>query len=108
MTDNTQAETPAVEELAKEGAQASSAERPYRKTLRGYVVSDKMDKTIVIEVEERVKHARYGKVTTKTSKFKAHDEENTAGIGDRVLVMETRPLSASKRWRLVEILERAK
>lgn len=108
MTDNTQAETPAVEELAKEGAQASSAERPYRKTLRGYVVSDKMDKTIVVEVEERVKHARYGKVTTKTSKFKAHDEENTAGIGDRVLVMETRPLSASKRWRLVEILERAK
>jgi len=108
MTDNTQAETPAVEELAKEGAQASSAERPYRKTLRGYVVSDKMDKTIVVEVEERVKHARYGKVTTKTSRFKAHDEENTAGIGDRVLVMETRPLSASKRWRLVEILERAK
>ena len=108
MTDNNQAETPAVEELAKEGAQASSAERPYRKTLRGYVVSDKMDKTIVVEVEERVKHARYGKVTTKTSKFKAHDEENTAGIGDRVLVMETRPLSASKRWRLVEILERAK
>jgi len=108
MTENTQAETPAVEELAKEGAQASSAERPYRKTLRGYVVSDKMDKTIVIEVEERVKHARYGKVTTKTSRFKAHDEENTAGIGDRVLVMETRPLSASKRWRLVEILERAK
>ena len=108
MTDNTQAETPAVEELAKEGAQASSSERPYRKTLRGYVVSDKMDKTIVVAVEERVKHARYGKVTTKTSKFKAHDEENTAGIGDRVLVMETRPLSASKRWRLVEILERAK
>ena len=108
MTENNQAETPAVEDLAKEGAQASSAERPYRKTLRGYVVSDKMDKTIVVEVEERVKHARYGKVTTKTSKFKAHDEENTAGICDRVLVMETRPLSASKRWRLVEILERAK
>ncbi|MFE7606250.1 30S ribosomal protein S17 [Brachybacterium paraconglomeratum] len=108
MTENNQAETPAVEDLAKEGAQASTAERPYRKTLRGYVVSDKMDKTIVVEVEERVKHARYGKVTTKTSKFKAHDEENTAGIGDRVLVMETRPLSASKRWRLVEILERAK
>ncbi|WP_341856223.1 30S ribosomal protein S17 [Brachybacterium sp. GPGPB12] len=108
MTENNQAVTPAVEDLAKEGAQASTAERPYRKTLRGYVVSDKMDKTIVVEVEERVKHARYGKVTTKTSKFKAHDEENTAGIGDRVLVMETRPLSASKRWRLVEILERAK
>ena len=108
MTENNQAETPAVEDLAKEGAQASSAERPYRKTLRGYVVSDKMDKTIVVEVEERVKHARYGKVTTKTSKFKAHDEDNSAGIGDRVLVMETRPTSATKRWRLVEIIERAK
>ncbi|ATG51285.1 30S ribosomal protein S17 [Brachybacterium vulturis] len=111
MTDNTQAETPAAEELdvlEKEGAHASSSERPYRKTVRGFVVSDKMDKTIVVEVEERVKHARYGKVTTKTSKFKAHDEENTAGVGDRVVVMETRPTSATKRWRLVEILERAK
>ena len=67
-----------------------------------------MEKTIVVEVEERVKHARYGKVTTKTSKFKAHDEENTAGIGDRVVLMETRPMSASKRWRLVEVTERAK
>ena len=84
------------------------AERPYRKTLRGFVVSDKMDKTVVIEVEERVKHTRYGKVTTKTSRFKAHDEENAAGTGDRVLIMETRPTSATKRWRLVEILERAK
>ena len=108
MTENSKAESPAVEELDKEGAHASSQERPYRKTLRGYVVSDKMEKTIVVEVEERVKHARYGKVTTKTSKFKAHDEENTAGIGDRVLIMETRPTSASKRWRLAEILERAK
>ncbi|PMC76238.1 MULTISPECIES: 30S ribosomal protein S17 [unclassified Brachybacterium] len=107
-TANTEVETPEVEELDKEGAHASSSERPYRKTQRGYVVSDKMEKTIVVEVEERVKHARYGKVTTKTSKFKAHDEENTAGVGDRVLIMETRPLSASKRWRLVEILERAK
>ena len=97
-----------VEELEKEGAHASSSERPYRKTMRGYVVSDKMDKTIVVEVEERVKHALYGKVMKKTHKFKAHDEENTAGIGDRVLIMETRPLSATKRWRLVEILERAK
>lgn len=83
-------------------------ERAYRKTLRGYVVSDKMDKTIVVEVEERVKHSLYGKVMKKNKKFKAHDEENTAGIGDRVLIMETRPLSASKRWRLVEILEKAK
>lgn len=108
MTENTQAETTAVEEHDKEGAHASSSERPYRKTLRGYVVSDKMDKTVVVAVEERVKHARYGKVTTRTSRFKAHDEENTAGIGDRVLLMETRPTSATKRWRLVEILERAK
>jgi small subunit ribosomal protein S17 len=108
MTDNNQADTSAVEELDKEGAHASSHERPYRKTQRGYVVSNKMDKTIVIEVEERVKHARYGKVTTKTSRFKAHDEENSAGIGDRVVVMETRPTSATKRWRLVEIVERAK
>ena len=96
------------QDIALEGHHASSHERPYRKTLRGYVVSDKMDKTIVVEVEERVKHALYGKVMTKTQKFKAHDEENIAGIGDRVLLMETRPLSASKRWRLVEILEKAK
>ena len=108
MTENNQAVTPAVEDLAKEGAQASSAERPYRKTLRGYVVSDKMDKTIVVEVEERVKHARYGKVTTKTSKFKAHDEENSCGIGDLVLMAETRQLSADKNWRIVEIIEKAK
>ena len=104
MNDN----TTEVENLDKEGAQASSAERPYRKVLRGFVTSDKMDKTIVVEVEERVKHALYGKVMTKTNKFKAHDEENVAGIGDRVLIMETRPLSATKRWRLVEILEKAK
>ncbi|ANP27093.1 MULTISPECIES: 30S ribosomal protein S17 [Dermabacter] len=83
-------------------------ERPYRKTQRGYVVSDKMDKTIVVEVEERVKHSLYGKVMKKHKKFKAHDEENTAGVGDLVRIMETRPLSASKRWRLVEILEKAK
>ena len=111
MTENSKAEAPAapeIEELDKEGAHASSHERPYRKTVRGLVVSDKMDKTVVVEVEERVKHARYGKVTRRTSKFKAHDEENTAGIGDRVIIMETRPTSATKRWRLVEILERAK
>lgn len=100
--------TPEVEAAAKEGAHASSHERPYRKTLRGFVVSNKMDKTIVVEVEERVKHALYGKVLTKTNKFKAHDEDNVAGIGDRVLIMETRPLSATKRWRLVEVVEKAK
>jgi small subunit ribosomal protein S17 len=85
-----------------------SAARGYRKTRRGYVVSDKMDKTIVVEVEDRVKHPLYGKVIRRTSKVKAHDETNSAGIGDLVLINETRPLSATKRWRLVEILEKAK
>ena len=85
-----------------------STGRNYRKTRQGYVVSDKMDKTVVIEVEDRVKHALYGKVLRRSSKVKAHDEENAAGIGDRVLIMETRPLSATKRWRVVEILEKAK
>ncbi|WP_431801842.1 30S ribosomal protein S17 [Microbacterium sp. bgisy203] len=82
--------------------------RGYRKSRRGYVVSDKMDKTIVVEVEDRVKHPLYGKVIRRTSKVKAHDEQNTAGIGDLVVIDETRPLSATKRWRLVEILEKAK
>jgi small subunit ribosomal protein S17 len=82
--------------------------RGYRKVRRGYVTSDKMDKTIVVEVEDRVKHPLYGKVMRRTSKVKAHDEQNTAGIGDLVVISETRPLSASKRWRLVEILEKAK
>jgi small subunit ribosomal protein S17 len=85
-----------------------AAARGYRKTRRGYVVSDKMEKTIVVEVEDRVKHPLYGKVIRRTSKVKAHDEANTAGIGDLVVISETRPLSASKRWRLVEILEKAK
>lgn len=88
--------------------ETAAQQRGYRKTRRGYVVSDKMEKTIVVEVEERVKHALYGKVIRRTSKIKAHDEENTAGIGDLVLLAETRPLSATKRWRLVEVIERAK
>jgi small subunit ribosomal protein S17 len=87
---------------------ASAGQRGYRKTRRGYVVSDKMEKTIVVQVEDRVKHALYGKVIRRTSKVKAHDEQNTAGIGDLVLIAETRPLSATKNWRLVEILEKAK
>ncbi len=82
--------------------------RNTRKVREGLIVSDKMDKTVVVAVEDRVKHALYGKVMRKTSKLKAHDEQNDCGIGDRVLVMETRPLSATKRWRVVEILERAK
>jgi small subunit ribosomal protein S17 len=79
-----------------------------RKVREGYVVSDKMNKTIVVELEDRKKHPLYGKVVRTTSKVKAHDEANTAGIGDRVRIMETRPLSATKRWRLVDILEKAK
>ncbi len=79
-----------------------------KRVLMGRVVSDKMDKTVVVLVEDRVKHALYGKVMRKTSRLKAHDEQNDCGVGDRVLVMETRPLSATKRWRVVEILEKAK
>jgi small subunit ribosomal protein S17 len=79
-----------------------------KRVLEGVVVSDKMDKTIVVEVEDRVKHPLYGKVIRRTSKVKAHDEQNSAGIGDLVLINETRPLSATKRWRLVEIVEKAK
>jgi small subunit ribosomal protein S17 len=82
--------------------------RAERKVREGLVVSDKMAKTIVVALEDRVKHPMYGKVIRRTSKVKAHDEENTAGVGDRVRLMETRPLSATKRWRLVEILEKAK
>ena len=82
--------------------------RGRRKVREGLVVSDKMNKTIVVSLEDRKKHPRYSKVLRSTTKVKAHDEENSAGVGDRVLLMETRPLSASKRWRLVEILERAK
>lgn len=89
-------------------ATEQTAERGRRKVLTGTVVSDKMDKTIVVAVEDRVKHPLYGKIMTKTSRIKAHDEANDAGIGDRVRVMETRPLSATKRWRLVKIVERAK
>ena len=84
------------------------AERNYRKVRIGRVVSDKMDKTIVVAIEDSVKHPLYGKVVKRTVKIKAHEEENTCGIGDRVKVMETRPLSRDKRWRLAEIIEKAK
>jgi small subunit ribosomal protein S17 len=86
----------------------STQERPRRKTAQGLVVSDKMDKTVVVTVEDRVKHALYGKVLRRTERLKAHDEQNQCGVGDRVLLMETRPLSATKRWRVVEVLEKAK
>ncbi len=83
-------------------------DRTRRKVREGLVVSDKMDKTVVVSVEDRVKHALYGKVLRRTSKLKAHDENNECGIGDRVQIMETRPLSATKRWRVVQIVEKAK
>jgi small subunit ribosomal protein S17 len=91
-----------------ETAGAQPAGRGDRKVREGLVVSDKMQKTIVVEVEDRVKHALYGKVLRRTNKLKVHDELNTAGIGDRVQIMETRPTSATKRWRLVSIVEKAK
>ncbi len=96
--------TPAEPTEATEATEA----RGYRKTREGLVVSDKMDKTVVVAVEDRVKHPKYGKVLRRTKKYKAHDEQNECGVGDRVLLMETRPLSATKRWRVAEILERAK
>jgi small subunit ribosomal protein S17 len=95
--------TPA-EATADETADA----RGYRKTREGLVVSDSMDKTVVVAVEDRVKHPKYGKVLRRTKKYKAHDAQNECGVGDRVLLMETRPLSTTKRWRVAEILEKAK
>ncbi len=91
-----------------EATQTDTEVRGERKVREGLVVSDKMNKTVVVAVEDRYKHAMYGKVVRRTSRLKAHDEDNSAGTGDRVLLMETRPLSATKRWRVVEILEKAK
>ncbi|MDQ1293389.1 MAG: small subunit ribosomal protein [Actinomycetota bacterium] len=96
--------TPGSEDQKNTSEQA----RGYRKIRRGYVVSDKMDKTVVVEVEDRAKHPLYGKVIRRTKKVKAHDENNEAGVGDLVQIMETRPLSATKRWRVLEIMEKAK
>ena len=89
-------------------AASREAARGYRKVREGLVTSDKMDKTVIVEVEDRVKHPKYGKVIRRTKKYKAHDETNAAGVGDRVLLAETRPTSATKRWRVAEILEKAK
>ncbi|MDX8055998.1 30S ribosomal protein S17 [Lentzea sp. BCCO 10_0798] len=91
-----------------ESNEVQTEKRNDRKVREGLVVSDKMDKTIVVALEDRKKHPRYSKIMRSTTKVKVHDEENVAGIGDRVLLMETRPLSATKRWRLVQILEKAK
>jgi len=89
-------------------AEGAVEDRSARKVREGLVVSDKMDKTVVVSVEDRVKHALYGKVLRRSTRLKAHDEANSCGVGDRVLLMETRPLSATKRWRVVEIIEKAK
>jgi small subunit ribosomal protein S17 len=89
-------------------ADTGTEPRGFRKTREGLVVSDKMDKTVVVIVEDRVQHPRYSKTIRRTNKLKAHDETNTCGPGDRVLLMETRPMSATKRWRVVEILEKAR
>ena len=97
-----------MSETTNENTAPQADTRATRKTREGLVVSDKMDKTVVVAVEDRVKHALYGKFLRRTSKLKAHDEQNDCGIGDRVLIMETRPLSATKRWRVVQVLERAK
>jgi small subunit ribosomal protein S17 len=86
----------------------SEETRGFRKTREGIVTSDKMDKTVTVVIQDRVKHGLYSKVMTRSHKLKAHDEKNEAGIGDRVLLMETRPLSATKRWRVVQIIEKAK
>ena len=98
MSDTTQTPEVAGEESA----------RGFRKVREGLVVSAKMDKTVVVAVEDRFKHPLYGKVVRRTSRLKAHDEQNECGVGDRVVLMETRPTSATKRWRVVEILEKAK
>jgi small subunit ribosomal protein S17 len=92
----------------KETTGGAALKRGYRKSREGYVVSDKMDKTVVVQVEDHVKHPKYGKVLRRTKRYKAHDANNACGVGDRVLLLETRPLSATKRWRVAEILEKAK
>ena len=94
--------------MADETMTTETTERNHRKVRRGYVVSDRMEKTIVVQLEDRVKHPLYGKVMRKTKKVTVHDEQNLAGSGDLVVIMETRPLSKTKHWRLVEIAEKAK
>ena len=106
--DTAEAPKSVSEKAANEMTVGNVAERARRKVREGLVVSDKMDKTVVVSVEDRVKHPLYGKVLRRTEKLKAHDEQNQCGVGDRVVIMETRPLSATKRWRIVEVLEKAK
>ena len=108
--ETTDGEVPSMSEKADMSTDTTTDEvtRGFRKTREGLVTSDKMDKTVVVVVEDRVKHPLYGKVIRRTSNLKAHDESNACGVGDRVLLMETRPLSATKRWRVVEVIEKAK
>ena len=107
MTETT-SETSETSEKDGMSTATSEVARGFRKTREGLVVSDKMDKTVVVAVEDRVQHPLYKKTLRRTHKLKAHDEANGCGVGDRVLLMETRPLSATKRWRVVEVLEKAK
>jgi small subunit ribosomal protein S17 len=93
---------------AEPAGETPAPSRGYRKVKEGLVVSDKMDKTVIVMVEDRVKHPKYGKVIRRTRKYVAHDEENACGVGDRVVLTETRPLSATKRWRVARIVEKAK
>jgi small subunit ribosomal protein S17 len=108
MAETKGAQTKGAQTKGSQHTAPTETPRGRRKTVIGYVVSDKMEKTIVVELESRVQHPKYGKIIRTTTKVKAHDEDGIAGIGDRVSLMETRPLSATKRWRLVEILEQAK
>lgn len=114
MSENTEERTEAPltstasEELATTPVQKVESGRNYRKVREGFVVSDKMAKTIVVELEDRKKHRRYSKIMRRTVRVKAHDEDDSAGPGDRVLLMETRPTSATKRWRLARIVQKAK
>ena len=110
MSDATTDEAPVLADTASaDTAPADEAlARGYRKVREGLVVSDKMDKTVIVMVEDRVKHPKYGKVIRRTRKYVAHDEENACGVGDRVVLAETRPLSSTKRWRVAQIVEKAK
>ena len=108
MTDVTNNDTTDTEATDTEATEATADERAARKVREGLVVSDKMDKTAVVAVVDRVRHAKYNKFVLRTKKLYAHDETNDVNVGDKVRVMETRPLSKNKRWRVVEVLERAK
>jgi small subunit ribosomal protein S17 len=107
-SDTASRDTATRDTATRDTATRDTASRNFRKTREGLVVSDKMDKTVVVAVEDRVQHPLYKKTLRRTNKLKAHDELNGCGVGDRVLLMETRPLSATKRWRVVEVLEKAK